>query len=60
MNGERYSDVRSAEDRSLVGRSDAVVERVFREYLREGEDKQAIRYWADERGCGLRAVASSG
>ncbi len=59
MDSERYSEVRSVEDRSALGRCEAVVERVFQEYLRERTDEPAIRYWVDERGFGLRAVAAS-
>lgn len=56
MESERYSDARSVEDRSALGRCEAVVERVLQEYLRERADELAIRCWADERGDGLRAV----
>jgi hypothetical protein len=59
MKSERYPDVRSVQDRSPIGRCEAVVERVLREYVSEHIDAQALRSWVDERGCGLRAVASS-
>ena len=56
MDSERYLVVRSAEDRSPVGRCEAVVERVLRDFIDEQKDAEAIRYWVDERGFGLRAV----